>query len=250
MIVLLAADSDGAAFRLAERWRVEGLDVRELDMSDLARPGWRFEPSAPERWRGVVGGTTVTAADVDAVVSRRPGVVGPDLPWFAAEDREYAAAEVNAFLLAWLSSLRCPVVNRPTPMSLAGAGWSEVEWQRQAAEAGLPVRPLRRFARNDRARDAAVSGPPPPWTVPPPAGRCVCSIVGARCLSAPSPELAAAAHRLAAAAGADLLRVELDPDPDRPGALAVHNVDVWVDLGDPEIARALRAHLALPEAAA
>jgi hypothetical protein len=57
------------------------------------------------------------------------------LSWIAADDRSYAMAEVNAFLVAWLSSLTCPVLNRPTATSLCGPGWSQTHWRIAAARA-------------------------------------------------------------------------------------------------------------------
>src|ERR1051326_2977558 len=47
---------------------------------------------------------------------------------------------MNAFLLAWLTSLRCRVMNRPCATSLAGPTWSAEQWTTTAAALGIPVR--------------------------------------------------------------------------------------------------------------
>ena len=52
-------------------------------------------------------------------------------------DRGYLTAEINAFLVAWLTALNCPVVNRPTTTCLCGPPWSDVHWQLAASRAGV-----------------------------------------------------------------------------------------------------------------
>jgi hypothetical protein len=71
------------------------------------------------------------------VVVRRPAVAAEELPWIALDDRHYVGAEINAFLVAWLSALPCPVLNRPTATSLCGPAWSQTYWQVAATRAGI-----------------------------------------------------------------------------------------------------------------
>src|SRR5262249_1920994 len=44
-----------------------------------------------------------------------------------------------AFLVALLTSLACPIFNRPTAGSLAGPAWNPQHWRRAAAQDGLPM---------------------------------------------------------------------------------------------------------------
>ena len=74
---------------------------------------------------------------------RRPWMFQKEPTHIAAADREYVAAEMNAFLLCWLASLRCPVLNRPTTTCLSGPLWSEQHWVHAAAGVGMQVRSLR-----------------------------------------------------------------------------------------------------------
>jgi hypothetical protein len=64
-----------------------------------------------------------------------------ELHWVRREDRDYVAAEMTAFLLAWLTVLHCPVVNRPTAMSLNGPNWRAEQWLLTASSLGVPTRP-------------------------------------------------------------------------------------------------------------
>ena len=73
-----------------------------------------FDPSYPDRGRLVAGGSVFPVSEVTGVLTRRPHVFEVELMQVAVEDRPFVAAEINAFLLAWLSSLRCPVINRPS----------------------------------------------------------------------------------------------------------------------------------------
>ena len=70
---------------------------------------------------------------LQAVLTCRPAVLAEELGRIAADDRSYVAAELNAFLVAWLSALPSRVVNRPTPRSLCGPAWNRVQWQAAAA---------------------------------------------------------------------------------------------------------------------
>jgi hypothetical protein len=60
------------------------------------------------------------------------------------EDRSYVAAEVNSFLIAWLSSLNCPVVNRPVGNCLAGPDWRPEQWVNLAASIDIPIKNVHR----------------------------------------------------------------------------------------------------------
>lgn len=132
----------------------------------------------------VVNGRRVKVTDLRAVLTRRPAVLAEELTRIDPADRSYVAAETNAFLVAWLSAIRCPVVNRPTATSLCGPAWSELHWRVAAARAGVEW-----ACNSSRGKSHAVM------------------ICGAECLWARTAEEAAAARALSKAACVELLEV-------------------------------------------
>jgi hypothetical protein len=186
VLVVLASRVDGPAAALVDRW--PGAAVL-LVPADLSRPGWRFDPDDLARSTAALAGRTVPCAGITGVLTLLPRVFAQELVHVVADDRRYVAAEMTAFLLAWLTALPCPVINRPHPGCLCGPAWTPDRWRHEAARRGLRV--------------GAATAPPAP-------ARSV-TVVGPACLGEPEGELASAALRLASAAGADLLTVQFDP---------------------------------------
>ena len=150
----MASAFDPAASALATAWSAEGAALLSAD--DLCRPGWSFRVSDPDGGRAVVAGSMIDVGDIRAVVTRRPAVISDELVTIDEADRGYLATEINAFLVAWLSTLTCPVVNRPTTTCLCGPPWSDVHWQLAASRAGIAWHPA---AIDDaRATDVLVCG--------------------------------------------------------------------------------------------
>lgn len=135
MIAVLGSEIDPAARSLVDAWKDAGAVL--LSARDLCTRGWVFQVPARGGDAFVAGGTPRPAATLLGVVVRRPAVAAEELPWIAAEDRQYVATEINAFLVAWLSALPCPVLNRPTATSLCGPAWSHTHWKVAAARAGV-----------------------------------------------------------------------------------------------------------------
>jgi hypothetical protein len=145
----------------------------------------------------------------------------------AAEDRTFAAAEMTAFLVAWLSglaSLGLPIFNPPTPSCLNGPGWRPEHWAVAAARAGLRVRPVVRaipsFLDGSLPKGEEVprsAGPDPIEVV----------VVGYRVIDRIHPSLASLAVRLARSARTPLLAVRFEGD--RPDA-AFAGASPWPDL--------------------
>jgi hypothetical protein len=127
--------------------------------------------------------------EITGVLTRTPWVTRHELPQIEEADRDYVAAEIYAFLLSWLASLNCPVVNRPMPGRLAGPSWAERQWLAAAGSAGLKVSP-----RTGELRGRVV----------------VVTVVGRQCFGEASPELHAGSLRLAALAQVELLGVHFD----------------------------------------
>jgi hypothetical protein len=220
MLLIVAQRHDQAAVSLAAQWESRGSAM--LTARDLSDPGWEFEVASRKPSRLIAGGRKFTSDEVSGVLNRLPAAYCSELDHVAEEDRLYVSSEMTAFLLAWLSSLACPMLNRPTPGCLCGPNWRIEQWLHLAARLGIPVETLRRstsFAVPDERE-----------------GGVAVTIVGARCVGAVHPSLAAYARRLAAAAQVDLLEVRFT-SADRAGKL--HNVHLGPDVSQPEIADAI-----------
>ena len=228
MILVVASISDRQASAAVARWRDAGVDATLVTCHDLAQPGWRWSLDGDGTL--VIGGRELAATALDGVVTRLACVTGFELPFVAEPDREYAASEMNAFLLALLTSLRCPVVNVPTTESLCGPMLAQEQWVALAAGHGLGVRPA---IRREYAGGAVVD--PLPW-----GERQVIHVVGEHAFGASSERHARAAVAVARAAGADVLRMWFEADGEAPLFI---DADTWVDLSEPAIADAMLERL-------
>src|ERR1700694_1414634 len=135
MIAVIASRRDVDAIDLVARWSKYG--ARLLMPDDLCKPGWRFEPGRPEEGMAVIDGAPVRVRHIGGVLVRLGAIDGSDLPQLAPGDRRYAAAEMTAFLISWLSELTCPVINRPSGSCLAGPNWGPEDWCLLAHQAGM-----------------------------------------------------------------------------------------------------------------
>jgi len=84
-------------------------------------------------WNGV----QFDFASVSGVINRITSLPLEHLGRAEQGDQGYAAGELHAFLLGWLASLECPVLNPPAPEWLAGPWHSEISALHLAAQAGL-----------------------------------------------------------------------------------------------------------------
>jgi hypothetical protein len=184
----------------------------------------------------VVDGQRVGVGRVAGVLTRLARVDEADLPHITPAARSYVAAEMSAFLLCWLASLHCPVLNRPSPPALTSPCWAPERWALLARDLGIPVLPARRSIPPLAVRRAGASagdGAGHPDT-----GSTTVTVVGGRCLGAVDGELAIWARQLAAAAGVGLLAVRFGRRRRR-----LLGADPWVDVGDGAIADAVLEHL-------
>ncbi|MGB8506840.1 MAG: hypothetical protein WCD76_00410 [Pyrinomonadaceae bacterium] len=227
MIVILASRQDAVARLLAARWAHEGAEL--LTPEGLSVEGWRHYVATDGDEAAVIGGRRVATCDIEGVVSRLWGIGENDLPHIVAEDRSYISMEMTAFLTSWLSSLRCPVLNRPLPMSLAGPNWRREEWIHRAARLGIPVRPLQRRSTPDAplAQDSR------------PENLNAVTVAGNACPGTADETLKVHALRLARSVGASLLNVHFDGDT---ADAAFVSADVWPDVSAPLVADAILEH--------
>lgn len=208
--MILASARDECARRLAEQW--QSVDARVLTPRDLSLPGWRYYSESTRSRVAVISGCVVPVREIRGVVTRLPCISPSELEHIVPDDRVYVAAEMTGFLTAWLSSLQCTLLNRPTPCCLYGPGWRQKHWVHAAYRAGIPV-----AERQGEARPAA--------TV---------IIVGRRWIG--DAALAELARRLADTAGVDLLAVQFS------NSLFV-SADPFPSTLDGDVADAILAHL-------
>lgn len=218
-LIVLARATDAAAQSFAARHAACG--ARVVTPRDLSRPGWCLRLGELERNVAVIGDERIEDGQLTGVVTRFSFVSPADLKHIASRDRAYVAAEMTAFLLAWLSRVRCPVYNRPVPPSLAGPCWPWERWIDLALRAGVPAAPMRRGIGLLPSLDP---GPAPTEA----AQECV-TIAGPATLGASDPRLRAHARTLARAASTDLLGVYFEGTGDGARVAAV---DLSPDLGN------------------
>ncbi len=230
MLVVVASRHDPGACEIVQRWERWGAAL--LGCEDLSVPGWRYSPSNRAASRAVVSGRVVPDKSIRGVLLRRPLILEQELMHIAPADREFVAAEMSAFLLAWLSELPCPVLNRPQGASLCGPNWRPQQWAHMAAKAGFHVDP----ARCQIPADAKAEGE----ENLPAAQPVKAVVVGDRCLGDVSDAQAAAAIKLAAAAGVALLAVWLVPSKRRSRFVAANPMP---DLNDSCVADAVCDYL-------
>ena len=216
LLVVFAGPDDPAASALAAAWPGE---IAVVSARDLSSPGWHLAVGHPGESRLTVAGRRIAADELAGVVTR-VGWIGPgELSWIAEEERDYVAAEMHAFMLAFLDQLPCPVLNRPTAGCLAGPVHRPAVWRAAALRAGLQL---------------ATPDEPPVHRL---------SIVGDSCFGTPDRGVARSALALAHRAGAPLLALEMAGDAKTPRFVGAHP---FIDIGDPLLARAVSAAVARP----
>ena len=189
MLLIVTNRWDQSAHALAARLKHH--DARVMTPRDLSRKGWSQRLGQPERCTAVVEGRVVPQADITCVLPLLPCVFEQELTHIVEADRAYVVSEMNAFLTFWLTSLRCPVVNRPSPGCLNGPAWHPAKWSQMAAQAGWAVPPFR------------IDTPPASKTL------SNLTVIGNRCVGKGSKKACVNASRLAALAGVDILTVRL-----------------------------------------
>src|SRR5205823_13263299 len=124
-------------------------------------------------------------------LTRLPYVTETELSHIVKQHRSYVATEMYAFLVSWLSCLKCPVLNRPTPSCLLGPNWSQEQWIYVAANIGIPARSIRRQSSQSNLIHHAADD----------VQAVTVNIIGDRCYGAADDEMAEHSIRLTRAAG-------------------------------------------------
>ncbi len=227
MLVIVASRFDTGAQALADGWPGS---ARVLTPADLSLRGWRHATGADDN-TAVIGGRLVAAGEIDRVVTRLPAVVESELGSIVAGDRGYVAAEMTAWLVAWLWELPGPVLNRPSTGYLMGPAWTREQWLLEARRLGIPAVTARRST--EIGDGCGASGGPP-------CGAMV-TVAGGRPIGAGGDTLAEAAAALAEAAGVELLRAWFTS---RDEDARFVDADYYVDLEQPDVRAAIVGRLA------
>jgi hypothetical protein len=223
VIVVLASQRDDAARALLARW--SAVDLALLTPDDLSQPGWRYRPGRPDEGVAIVSGQAVETRRISGVATLLWAVGEDHLERIVPGERAFVAAEMTAFLVAWLADLPCPVVNRPTAGCLMGPNWSPEQWRLAAGRAGC------------RLADPSVDG----------AAQSTLTVVRPACLGRGHPHLRRAARRLAREAGVECLDVTFT-GAGRDARFVC--ASLTPDVSDPAVADALLDRLRPPEAQA
>jgi hypothetical protein len=222
MLVVLAGREDASARGLVQSWAA---DAQLLTCRDLSRAGWRYTPGCAGG-TAMIGGDPVPVERIDGVLTRLPAVFEHELGAIAPADRGYVAEEMTACLLAWLSELPCPVLNRPSPVSLMGPPWTREQWVLTARKLGIGSGPARRSVPSG----TAAAGEDPR------SDGAVVTVVGGRAVGQAAASSEQAALALARAAGVGLLRARFASAGEQAPFL---DADYWADVADPQVADAI-----------
>lgn len=225
MLIILAKQQDENAARLADRWRSH--DAVLVTAVDLSKSGWSLHLASSTRSRMRIGDRQVVGEEIKGVLTLIPRIYSEDLDHIVPSDRQYVASEMSAFLLAWLSSLRCPVLNRPTAESLSGPDWRVETWIHLAGQLGIPVSTVHRRTPN---RVSDLEEQP----------TCEITVIGGECFGKAVPQLIANTRLLAKTAGTDMLTAHFASN--KQDSVFV-SASPWPDLASPELADAALRHL-------
>jgi hypothetical protein len=195
VIVVFASSYDLSASSLVARWADYNASLLTCD--DLSVTGWRDYLHSQQTSTAVVSGRVVPVEEIRGVLIRWPGVFEPELVKIAPADRGYVAREMMAFLVSWLSRLKCPVINQPTPVNLTGPAWRLEQWTYVAARLGIPVQTAKRHVSYHSDGDGQNLNP----------STAIVTVVGERCFGDVEAPLLAQSSKLAKAANVSLLNV-------------------------------------------
>jgi hypothetical protein len=226
MIVVVASGHDPRARSVVAHWGSQCATM--LTAEDFCVPGWQFAVPRPQDGMAVIGGRLVADAEIEGILTLRPCIYPEELLSIAAAHRRYVAAELNAFLLAWLAARTCPVLNRPTASCLAGPNWRAEQWTLAAARLGIPVQT--RHCIPGRHADRTCENVEDAYEI---------TVVGEQCFGCQDASLRTSTLRLARAAGVDLVSVRFSRDEGR-----FLSANVWPSLTDAAVIVAVHEALA------
>jgi len=142
MLVILCHPDDTSALWLDRQLSEAGVDVTLVSVEQLV-----FSRSITHALTSTADTGTIRLADgrvlhpeaIAGLINRVRFVPTQHFTNAAAGDREYAAAELHAFLLAWLNGVAGRVLNPARPLLLGGGINDMAAIRHYAALAGLPA---------------------------------------------------------------------------------------------------------------
>lgn len=224
MLVVIASKYDKSARSFVEHSATDG--VMLLTPEDLSVVGWRHHLGNTKNSTAVVGGKVIEVAQITGVLTRLPVVFPEELFHIVPKDRSYVAAEMTAFLVSWLNTLKCPMLNRPTPTCLLGPNWRSPQWIYAAAQVGMSIRPLHQHIALGKENLPEVI----------PENSATVTVIGKRCIGEVDAILANQARCLADAAGVELLTVQFSQADAEAEFI---DANLWTDISQPAIATAI-----------
>jgi hypothetical protein len=128
-------------------------DVRLIasPFADPAQVRWRLDTAGSESAITLDDGSRLLGDDIEGIFVGAVGAIDP-AGWEPA-DLAYVRTETHSALLAWLWSLDCVVVNRPTADTWYRPSPPLISWHRCLAESGLPTLETLVTNSTDAARD-------------------------------------------------------------------------------------------------
>jgi len=225
LILVFASELDEVARDATTDWSEQ--EAVLLTPADIFCKGWRTRIGGVRDWSIVANGQQWPIRSVSGVVSRLPCILARELFDIQPDDRPFAAAEATAFALFFLSSIPCPVVNRPTPNCLNGPNWQPEQWVRACLEAVVP------FKASCRRTNEVIN--------PETASSCLRSVIvlAGKCLEDTSDGCLAGVLRLARLANVTFLQVYFMQDK---GETIFYRAELTPDLSKVEIRNALREY--------
>jgi len=192
MFLVLCSRADRAAHAFAKRFAAQ--DVRTLTCEEVSRSGWKLAirgvaPAGVDvELCAALGSKLVPGERLRGVISRLGNVTEQELGHIGTGDRAYVAAEMHAFLFAFLRALPCRKVNEPSPACLYGPNFRGGQWRQLARKLGIPV-----LCEADAAADGSLESE--------------VVVIGDRLIGAASDKMAQWSRELALAAGVSYLYV-------------------------------------------
>ena len=96
-----------------------------------------------ENLRIRIDGNELSVKDIKGVITLIPSIMPQELIHIEKKDRNYVCSEMNAFLIYFLSELKCIKVNEPSCNCLSGFNYDMVYWSYLAESLSIPVFPYR-----------------------------------------------------------------------------------------------------------
>lgn len=221
-ILIFSSSYDQSAHQLAKRWESYGAVL--VTPSDLTVAGWRYYQNNIASSTINSSGKLIPINTIAGVITRLEGIYEQELKHIVAKDRTYVAAEITAFLMAFLTEITCPVLNRPSTLSLCGPSWRQEKWLHMAAKLEIQSVP---FYRTSSSKALLSEYLPHAISV---------TVIGNKHFGSFDYLLVKQTRSLAEAAGVDLL-VAYFTKPEN-GSLFI-TASSWVDVLDGNISNAI-----------